>query len=495
MIGNIIKKEILDNLLNHKFLFIFILCSLLILFSVYIGAADYIESKREYDANVSALRERMQPPVTVLLFSQREGYSIYREPQVLRTVVAGVEDATGRVTYPAQLYENNLSESKLENNTIFTLFGSLDLMFVVKFILSLCAIFLAYDAVSGEKERGTLKLTLSNSVSRNQLISGKIIGNYVSLLLLFLVPLIMSLIVLLLFPGITLNGEDWLRLLFIFLLFLLYISVFFALGIFVSAMTARASTSFLVLLFLWIALVIVIPVTSTIVAEQIRPIPEASRLAREKALFQTEVSSEINAETNKKMQEVPQRFTQKLNELRETLRDVDFEKFMVEIMKINAEIAAEQSKLQVGATQEIEEKTIANNAVIDWDYQLKKDSQQSLAKNISRISPVASLTFSSMTLARTGVDEYDRYLAATRTYRQAYSKWNTNNPDFTVDPQTRIPRQIDESVIQTIPQLPFRPESLGELLKRTLSDFALMAAMTIVFIVGAFFAFFRYDVM
>jgi hypothetical protein len=141
MIGNIIKKEILDNLLSHKFLFLFILCSLLILFSVYIGAADYVESKREYDANVSALKERMQPPETVALFNQREGYRIYRQPQILRTVVAGIEDAAGRVTYPNQMYENNLQESKHENNTIFTLFGSLDLMFAVKFILSLCAIF------------------------------------------------------------------------------------------------------------------------------------------------------------------------------------------------------------------------------------------------------------------------------------------------------------------------------------------------------------------
>jgi hypothetical protein len=55
-------------------------------------------------------------------------------------------------------------------------------------------------------------------------------------------------------------------------------------------------------------------------------------------------------------------------------------------------------------------------------------------------------------------------------------------------------KQIDENVIAGIPQLPFTPETPGELFVRTLSDFALMAAMTIIFIVGAFFAFFRYDV-
>jgi hypothetical protein len=91
------------------------------------------------------------------------------------------------------------------------------------------------------------------------------------------------------------------------------------------------------------------------------------------------------------------------------------------------------------------------------------------------------------------VDEYDRFIAATRNYRMTYRRWNTDNPDFR-DPKTNAVRQIDESIIQSIPQLPYTPESPGELFLRTLVDFALMAAMTIVFLVGAFFAFFRYDV-
>jgi len=491
MLGVIIKKEILDNLLSHKFLFIFILCSVLILFSIYIGAVDYIESKREYDANISALNARLQPPGTIDLFTEYTGYRNYRPPQVLRTVVVGVDDAAGRASYPNQLYENNLQESKHENNTIFTLFGSLDLMFAVKFILSLCAIFLAYDAVSGEKESGTLKLTLSNSVSRNRLISGKIIGNYVSLLLLFLVPLLMSLIVLLLYPGISFNGDDWLRLILIFLMFLLYVSVFFTLGIFVSALTTRASTSFLVLLFLWIALVIVIPGASTIIAKQIRPIPESSRLAGEKALFWIESNTAENEEMSKKWNELLPKYNSRAAELK-SLEKENPDRYKEEMTKLSAEANAEQMKLQDARLVGITDRVTANNIQVDRDYQLKKDAQQSLAKNISRISPASSLTFGSMTLARTGVDEYDRFVAATRAYRPVYRKWMSG---LVTGTQTSSSGgQIDENVIASIPQLPYTPETPGELFVRTLVDFALMAAMTIVFIVGAFFAFFRYDV-
>ena len=485
MLGDIIKKEILDNLLSHKFLFIFILCSVLILFSIYIGAADYVESKKEYDANMAALNERMQPPTTYSFFSDRVGYRIYRPPQVLRTVVVGVEDAAGRASYPNVPYENNLKESKHGSNTIFTLFGSLDLMFAVKFILSLCALFLAYDVVSGEKESGTLKLALSNSVSRARLISGKIIGNYVGMLLLFLTPLLMGLIVLLLFPGVSLNGGDWLRLLFIFVMFLLYISVFFALGIFISAMTTRASTSFLILLFLWMALVIVIPGASVVVAELVSPIPSSTLLAGEKGLFGTMVSQEVSAEYNKKMSELIPKLDQRMMEI-QPLRKEDPRKYQEEQAKLQAAVA----QMAEEAQQEVDDRMTANNIQVNRDYQLKKDAQQNLAKNIARISPASALTFGSMTLARTGVDEYDRFVSATRNYRPIHRKWMNNNPDFQ-DLQTGDVRPIDQSII---PRLPFTPESFGEALARTLPDFALMTIMTIVFIVGAFFAFIRYDV-
>jgi len=42
-------------------------------------------------------------------------------------------------------------------------------------------------------------------------------------------------------------------------MFFLYLSVFFSLGLFVSARTTRSSTSFLVLLFVWVVFVMVIP--------------------------------------------------------------------------------------------------------------------------------------------------------------------------------------------------------------------------------------------
>jgi len=143
-------------------------------------------------------------------------------------------------------------------------------------------------------------------------------------------------------------------------------------------------------------------------------------------------------------------------------------------------------------------------APMDKDYLLKKDAQQKMAKNISRISPASSLTFGGMSLARTGTDEYDRFLAATKTYRWIYRNWNpTGGPvggfpgapaGMFIASGTSRTSPIDANVIANIPQFQFDPERLGESLARTLPDFALMALMTIVFLTGAYFAFLRYDV-
>ena len=44
--------------------------------------------------------------------------------------------------------------------------------------MSLMAILFSYDAVSGERERGTLRLLLTNSLSRPALIAAKWLGGY-----------------------------------------------------------------------------------------------------------------------------------------------------------------------------------------------------------------------------------------------------------------------------------------------------------------------------
>jgi len=383
-------------------------------------------------------------------------------------VVTGIEEAVGRVAPVNIVADPNLIDSKYSSNPVFAVFGALDLMFIVKIVLSLFAILFTYDAIVGEKEKGTLKLALSNDVPRDRLILGKAIGGYISLLLPLLIPLILSLIILLIVPDISLGGEDWGRLMLVFLMFFLYLSVFFSLGLFVSARTSRSSTSFLVLLFAWVIIVMVIPKVAVITAGQVRPIPSVHEITAKKDAFLQQITGEG--------QKVASEWVQK--------NRADAEK--------DPKAWQEKFRKFIGDyQQELTSKIDENNAALERDYQQKKRAQQGLAVNLSRISPASALTFGSMTLARTGIDEFDRFLASVRAYKPIYTKWINSklgeSINFTTGEQAQI--KIDD-----MPQHTYEPEWLSQSLVRTIPDFALLTVMIIVFFVGAYVSFLRYDV-
>jgi ABC-type transport system involved in multi-copper enzyme maturation permease subunit len=467
MLRDIIKKEILDNITSPKFVFTFLLCTILILLSVYTGVSNYRAEKKEYTAALALNKKNMEAQPNYQSLAGI-GIKVSKPPQVLGTVVNGIEEAVGRVAPVNIAADPNLIDSKYSSNPVFAVFGPLDLMFIVKIVLSLFAILFTYDAIVGEKEKGTLKLALSNDVPRDRLILGKAIGGYISLLLPLLIPLLLSLLVLLIMPDISLSGQDWGRLMLIFLMFFLYLSVFFCLGLFVSARTSRSSTSFLILLFAWVIIVMVIPKAAVITAGQIKPIPSVHEITAKKDAFLQQIQSEG-------------------------------QKGVMEWMKKNQADAAKDVKAYQEKfrqyiqdyQQELTSKIDENNAAVERDYQQKKKAQQNLAVNLSRISPASALTFGTMTLARTGVDEFDRFLGSVRAYKPIYTKWINSklgqSINFTTGEQMKI-------TIDDMPQHVYEPEWLSRSLVRTIPDFALLLVMIIVFFVGAYVSFLRYDV-
>ena len=154
MLIDIIKKEILDHLLSAKFLFMFLICFVLILLSVYMGVGSYLADKKVYDDDVAWDNLTMQPPNNYGILLQG-ALKVYRAPQTLGTLVKGVEDAAGRVSHVI-LSEVGLSESKYESNPLTAVFGAFDLIFVVKIVLSLFVILLVHDTICGEREKGVL---------------------------------------------------------------------------------------------------------------------------------------------------------------------------------------------------------------------------------------------------------------------------------------------------------------------------------------------------
>ena len=467
MLKTIIKKEILETITSAKFIFTFLLCAILILLSIYTGISNCQADQKEFSTAVALNKRNLESQPSYLALAGL-GTKINRPPQVLSAIASGVDEAVGRVATVNVAHDPNLVDSKYESNPVFSIFGALDLTFIVKIVLSLFAILFTYDAIVGEKEKGTLRLALSNKVPRDRLILGKVIGGFISLLIPLVIPLILSMLILLVYPNISLTGQDWIRLLLMFLMFLLYLSVFFALGLLVSARTSKSSTSFLVLLFIWVTFVTIIPKLSVLTAARLYPIPSVHEITAKKDAFLQQMQGESSKGVNDWAKENPTKTGEDPK-----IRQDKFKKFLEDYQ------------------QELTAKIDENNAALERDYQARKQAQVHLAINISRISPASALTFSTMSLARTGLDEHERFLASIRAYKPIFSRWLNSKMMKSLNLQTG---QSGKVVLDDMPQHKFEPETLGRSFARTLPDFGLVLFLIIIFFAGAYISFLRYDV-
>jgi hypothetical protein len=96
-----------------------------------------------------------------------------------------------------------------------------------------------------------------------------------------------------------------------------------------------------------------------------------------------------------------------------------------------------------------------------------------------------------MSLARTGLDEHERFLASLRAYKPIFSRWLNSKMMKSLNLQTG---QTGKVVLDEMPQHKFEPETLSKSVARTLPDFGLMLFLIIVFFAGAYVSFLKYDV-
>lgn len=469
MLRDVITKEIQDTIMSPRFVFTFLLCTILILLSIYTGINNYLADQKEYSAAISLNRKNLESQANYMTLAGI-GTKINKKPQILSTIVTGVEEAVGRVATVNIAYDPSLVDSKYSSNPVFAVFGTLDLTFIVKIVLSLFAILFTYDAIVGEKERGTLKLALSNRIPRDTLILGKAIGGFISLLIPLIIPMVLGMLVLMIYPNVSLSGGDWGRIGLICMMFLLYLSVFFTLGLFISTRTSKSSTSFLILLFIWVIFVTIIPKAAVMTAARINPIPSVHEITAQKDAFLQEIQKEAMTEQRQYFKDNP--------------RPKEKE---AEIAQWNEKLKEWAEEFQQRLTTKIDEK----NAAIERDYQIKLRGQQRLAINLSRVSPASALMFSCMSLARTGISEHERFLNSVKTYKPIFTKWIN----------TKMMRSLNlgegeqpKPELSDMPQMDFMPERFGDSFKRILPDLVLMIFLIILFFVGAYVSFLRYDV-
>ena len=204
--------------------------------------------------------------------------TITLRPDPMQIFVSGINNDIGRQASIQRSQTIKLTRSNYADNTIFAVFRSMDLMFIFQIVLSLFAILFTYDAINGEREKGTLKLSFANPLPRNAYIAAKLTGSWLGLVIPLLIPLLLG-VALVLVYRIPMSGVHWFRLGLFLGLSVVYFSLFICLGVLVSSLTRRSSVSFLYLLVIWVALVLVIPRGGVMIAGNFISVPTAAEIS------------------------------------------------------------------------------------------------------------------------------------------------------------------------------------------------------------------------
>ena len=179
MLFHLVRKEILDSLLNQRFVAIAVFSMVLMPPSAFINY-EYYEARKAAFYRQLAEYQAEDPSSSNL--------RAYRAPVVLSALARGTEPYMP-IYFAFSRDANATTAGNIEAQDFSTLstFGSFDFLFLVQVVFSLLAVLLAFDMISGEKERGTLRAVLANQVPRDSILFGKLLGGYTVLWFTFLV--------------------------------------------------------------------------------------------------------------------------------------------------------------------------------------------------------------------------------------------------------------------------------------------------------------------
>ncbi len=471
MFRTIVEKEIRDLIGSTKFAITFGACAFLVIASFFAGAARYNLYQSQFETSVSENLRQLEGNTNWNAVGETRAFL---PPQPLASLVSGVSNDIGRTAVVRGRGEPVTQDSRYNEDPIYAVFRFLDLEFLFKVILSLFAVLLGYDAISGEKERGTLRLSFANAVPRHTYILGKITGASLTLGLSLLVAMVVGALLLPLM-GVPLTGSNWTRLGLIVLTGFLYFGVFLIMSVCVSAMTQRSSNSFLVLLVIWIAGVLIIPKISVLMAGRAVSVPSVDQLASHKAGYSSQLRHEYLDGLNRmsiSMSEPGADPTERLNQYMDSLMNV-----------------------REGKMQEF-------SGRLNEDRHNRRQARSRLAFTLARLSPIASLTLAVSRLAGTSVALQDRFYRESVAYSRAFGDLKKEKTGFNSGASLRVirrgpdaanaePERIDPG---ELPVFAYTPASLATSIEESVADMGILAIFNLVFFAGALAAFARYDV-
>jgi ABC-type transport system involved in multi-copper enzyme maturation permease subunit len=478
MIWRIAHRELAGNLLTLRFpLAAGLIVGLFLVNALVFVGADYRERTGAYAKQVAQAQEELRKRAGHLNELAIKGPGLlYKRPSPLTFVAGGHEsalpiavDASSRggygrasknfrynwtdpwaLTYPYQLYKSN---------TLLRAFLEIDWAFIIGVVVSFVSIAFTYDAVCGEREAGTLRLTLSAPVPRDVVLLGKWAGAFLSVALPMVLGMALSLLVVLLSGQVELDADACVRVGLIGVFSLVYVALFVSVGLFVSARCRWSATGLLALLFVWVISVVLVPNTLGSVASGLEKIPSGNAFESQRGTAISERTRPAGLYDASPSESPPRR---------EALER--WARYLSDGVAIFTRIT---------------------DAHLDSQFrQIEK------ARMLMRLSPAAVYQYAAEALAGTGFGRHRAFIEAARRHRdqvaefiKAADRRDPESPHVYLVKEGLSSKPVN---VQDIPPFVDRVSLGGAVVQMSL-DAVILLTLCVLFFACAYFSFLRYD--
>ncbi len=319
------------------------------------------------------------------------GQFVFRPLSALAFFDRGVDSFTGHTVFLEGHRQNSANFSEARQSSLLLRFGELTPAFVLQTLAPLLVIFLAYGAVAGERERGTLRLMAAQGLAPSQMLMGKLAA-YGGVVGLILTPAALALLIAAL-VGWAPPGQALLLLLG----YGLYLAIWAVAAVLISALARRSRDALIVLVSIWMVLVVLLP----------RTLPEvAARLA-----------TPTRIETDVAIHEDLKKIGDSHNP-----DDPYFAAFKAKTLARYGVQRVEDLPVQWGGLVGMEGERLTSQLFDRYASEAfaREQAQNRFVRGFGAVSPVIALRQASMSLAGTDTESHQDFLNQVERYRYAF---------------------------------------------------------------------------
>ncbi len=485
MVLHIAKRELYDHLNSLRFAFTVLLFLALMIANAIGYFGEYNTRLTEYRTKVVTSLDTMKGHTDSLFSLMQNGPGqLYKKPSALTFCADGGErflpeyvEASNPNKYgmiaswhlrgeePVTIRNNWHLRYPQSNPNLWDIapdYTNISWVAIISLVLPFIAILFTFDTIAGEREQGTLRLTLSNSVPRDLVLVGKFLGAFLSIGIPFVVAVLINLFLLYTAGGVPLGANEWGRLGLILLVALIYLSIFIALGLLISSRAKRSSVSLTILLLIWVVWVVLTPSTLGSIVSGLQPTKTIEELNN----YRSQQRENLNTQYPLWDAEGPTRAIP-----------------ATEMTLLWAEYVKKEAQL---------------NEQLHQEHLTDQIAQINRARTITRISPASIVQYTIESLAGTGFSHHLSFLEAVHRYAPEFRQFllDTDRADPKSPHAPYVPEGASELPVpfSEIPKFE-DPDRVSTDLNAALMDILLLVLFFVVLFALAYLSFLRVDVL